>query len=92
MLPAWGFRTAPAHPTRHKNEWLLAGAGKKKDSSNGAPGRARAIARLALLGVRLFVIFCAKNVVLDVLSVNDFIITKPIKTKQNVKHIIRKPE
>ena len=27
-----------------------------------------------------------------VLSLNNFIITKPIKTIQNVKHIIRKPE
>ena len=36
-------------------------------------------------------LFCAKKVVLVVLSSNNFI-TKPIKTKQNVKHIIRKPE
>ena len=37
-------------------------------------------------------IFYSKKVVLDVLSLNNFIITKPIKTKQNVKHIIRQRE
>ena len=46
---------------------------------------------LAQLGLRFCDFFC-KKVVLDVLNLNNFIITKSIKTKQNVKHIIRKPE
>ena len=32
------------------------------------------------------------KMVLHVLSLNNFIVTKTIKTEQNVKHIIRKPE
>ena len=39
-----------------------------------------------------FVFFCAKIVVLNVLSLNNIIITKLIKTKQNVTHMIGKSE
>ena len=44
-----------------------------------------------MLGLR-FCVFLCKKVVLDVLSWNNVIIAKPIKTEQNVKHIIRKAE
>ena len=35
----------------------------------------------------ILIFFSAKKVALDVLSSDNFIINKPIKTKQNVKHI-----